>query len=87
MAANRELLEATARLDALAVWERRPRAKMRVGVGPMADLAARLGDPQKSFRSIHVANMSFGRVSVVSLASPPREGTYSAADAMNNEGF
>jgi dihydrofolate synthase/folylpolyglutamate synthase len=66
MVANRELLEALARLDVLTDWERRPRAKMRVGVEPMADLAARLGDPQNSFRSIHVAGTK-GKGSVSAL--------------------
>jgi dihydrofolate synthase/folylpolyglutamate synthase len=55
MAENRDLARAMARLDALTDWERRPRTKMRVGLEPMRDLATRLGDPQKSFRSIHVA--------------------------------
>jgi dihydrofolate synthase / folylpolyglutamate synthase len=66
MVANRELLETMARLDALTDWERRPRAKMRVGLEPMADLAARLGDPQKSFRAIHVAGTK-GKGSVSAL--------------------
>ena len=55
-----------ARLDALTDWERRPRGKMRVGLDPMLDLAARLGDPQKSFRSIHVAGTK-GKGSVSAL--------------------
>ena len=55
-----------ARLDALTDWERRPRNKMRVGLEPMRDLAARLGDPQKSFRSIHVAGTK-GKGSVSAL--------------------
>src|SRR5258708_1794488 len=55
MAENRHLTQALARLDALTDWERRPRNTMRVGLEPMRDLAARLGNPQKSFRSIHVA--------------------------------
>ena len=50
MAENHDLTQAMARLDALTDWERRPRTKMRVGLEPMQDLAARLGDPQKSFR-------------------------------------
>ena len=57
---------AMARLDALTDWERRPRNKMRVGLEPMRDLAARLGDPQKSFRSIHVAGTK-GKGSVSAL--------------------
>ncbi len=66
MAANRELLEAMRRLDALTDWERRPRGAMRVGLEPMLDLADRLGDPQKSFRSIHVAGTK-GKGSVSAL--------------------
>ena len=66
MAENHNLVRAMARLDALTDWERRPRTKMRVGLEPMRDLAARLGDPQKSFRSIHVAGTK-GKGSVSAL--------------------
>src|SRR5579863_6242452 len=66
LAENQELLRATARLDALTDWERRPRSAMRVGLEPMIDLAARLGDPQNSFRSIHVAGTK-GKGSVSAL--------------------
>jgi len=61
-----DLARATARLDALTDWERRPRGAMRVGLEPMLDLAERLGDPQKSFRSIHVAGTK-GKGSVSAL--------------------
>ena len=63
---NHDLKRVMARLDALTDWERRPRNKMRVGLEPMRDLAARLGDPQKSFRSIHVAGTK-GKGSVSAL--------------------
>jgi dihydrofolate synthase / folylpolyglutamate synthase len=66
MSEDRQLARALARLDALTDWERRPRAKMRVGLEPILDLAARLGDPQKSFRSIHVAGTK-GKGSVSAL--------------------
>ena len=66
MAENHDLAHAMARLDALTDWERRPRNTMRVGLEPMQDLAARLGDPQKSFRSIHVAGTK-GKGSVSAL--------------------
>jgi dihydrofolate synthase / folylpolyglutamate synthase len=66
MAGNHNLAHAMSRLDALTDWERRPRNKMRVGLEPMRDLAARLGDPQKSFRSIHVAGTK-GKGSVSAL--------------------
>ena len=63
---NKELARAMARLDALTNWENRPRSAMRVGLEPMLDLAQRLGNPQKSFRSIHVAGTK-GKGSVSSL--------------------
>jgi dihydrofolate synthase/folylpolyglutamate synthase len=66
MAENRDLARAMTRLDALTDWERRPRNTMRVGLEPMQDLAARLGDPQKSFRAIHVAGTK-GKGSVSAL--------------------
>ncbi len=66
MAENHELARAMARLDALTNWESRPRTTMRVGLEPMLDLAARLGEPQKSFRSIHVAGTK-GKGSVSAL--------------------
>jgi dihydrofolate synthase / folylpolyglutamate synthase len=66
MAENHNLAHAMARLDARTDWERRPRNTMRVGLEPMQDLATRLGDPQKSFRSIHVAGTK-GKGSVSAL--------------------
>ena len=66
MAENHNLARAMARLDALTDWEHRPRNTMRVGLEPMQDLATRLGDPQKSFRSIHVAGTK-GKGSVSAL--------------------
>jgi dihydrofolate synthase/folylpolyglutamate synthase len=66
MAENHDLARAMARLDALTDWERRPRSTMRVGLEPMRDLAARLGDPQNSFRAIHVAGTK-GKGSVSAL--------------------
>jgi dihydrofolate synthase / folylpolyglutamate synthase len=66
MAENHHLTQALARLDALTDWERRPRNTMRVGLEPMQDLATRLGDPQKSFRSVHVAGTK-GKGSVSAL--------------------
>src|ERR1700689_3977987 len=66
MAENHALAHAMTRLDALTAGERRPRNTMRVGLEPMRDLATRLGDPQKSFRSIHVAGTK-GKGSVSAL--------------------
>jgi dihydrofolate synthase/folylpolyglutamate synthase len=66
MTKHHDLARTTARLDALTNWESRSRAKMRVGLEPMVDLAERLGDPQTSFRSIHVAGTK-GKGSVSAL--------------------
>ncbi len=66
MAENPKLAAAMARLDALTDWERRPRNRMRVGLEPARDLAARLGDPQKAFRAVHVAGTK-GKGSVSAL--------------------
>lgn len=66
MADNPKLSATMARLDALTDWERRPRNRMRVGLEPARDLAARLGDPQKAFRAVHVAGTK-GKGSVSAL--------------------
>lgn len=49
------LIEALSQLDQLTNWEQRPRGEMRVGLEPILDLSARLGNPHRAFRSIHVA--------------------------------
>jgi dihydrofolate synthase / folylpolyglutamate synthase len=66
MAENHNLTQAMARLDAVTDWERRPRNTMRVGIEPMQDLAARLGHPERSFRTVHVAGTK-GKGSVAAL--------------------
>ncbi len=66
LAQSRELAQALARLDALTNWEQRPRGSMRVGLEPMLDLNARLGDPRTAFRPIHVAGTK-GKGSVAAL--------------------
>src|SRR5262245_45548207 len=49
------LAQALARLDALANWERRDRdAAMPTSLEPIRGLLARLGDPHKRFRCVHV---------------------------------
>ncbi|TBC93183.1 bifunctional folylpolyglutamate synthase/dihydrofolate synthase [Rhizobium leguminosarum] len=52
---SERLSNSLAELDQLTNWERRPRGDMRVDLEPMRDLARRLGDPQDSFRIVHVA--------------------------------
>jgi dihydrofolate synthase/folylpolyglutamate synthase len=63
---NPKLSEAMARLDGLTDWERGPRKFMRVALEPMTDLTARLGDPQKAFRAVHVGGTK-GKGSVSAL--------------------
>ncbi len=48
------LARALASLEVLVDWERRDRRGMHVGLAPMVDLMARLGDPQRTFRAVHV---------------------------------
>ncbi len=54
------------RLDRLTDWEKRPRGGMRVGLDPMRDLLARLGEPQAGLRVIHVGGTK-GKGSVCAL--------------------
>ncbi|MEZ2130337.1 MULTISPECIES: folylpolyglutamate synthase/dihydrofolate synthase family protein [unclassified Sinorhizobium] len=63
---NRKLAEALAELNELTDWERRPRGLMRVGLEPADDLAKRLGNPHRAFRSIQVAGTK-GKGSTCSL--------------------
>lgn len=48
------LARALAALEALVDWERRDRRGMYVSLAPMVDLMSRLGDPQRTFRAVHV---------------------------------
>jgi len=48
------LARALAALEVLVDWERRDRRGMHVGLAPVVDLMARLGHPQRTFRSVHV---------------------------------
>ncbi len=66
MGENPELMRALGRLDALTNWEQRPRGTMRIGLESMIDLSARLGHPERSFRSIQVAGTK-GKGSVSAL--------------------
>lgn len=52
---DQQLIDVLAELDKLTNWESRPRGDMRVDLEPIRDLAARLGHPERRFRSIHVA--------------------------------
>jgi dihydrofolate synthase/folylpolyglutamate synthase len=62
------LARALARLDALIDWERRARGGMRVSIAPAADLCARLGDPQRSWKTVHVTG-SKGKGSTAALVA------------------
>ncbi|MCG3190442.1 MAG: Folylpolyglutamate synthase [Burkholderiaceae bacterium] len=54
------------RLQALVDWERADRARMRVDLAPEIDLMARLGQPHRQFRSVHVTGTK-GKGSVCAL--------------------
>ena len=47
---NPRLIEALSQLDQLTNWEQRPRGEMRVGLEPILDLSARLGEPLPPLR-------------------------------------
>jgi dihydrofolate synthase/folylpolyglutamate synthase len=49
-----ELARAMGRLASLVDWERRSRSGMRPGLEPVRDLCARLGEPQRRLRCVHV---------------------------------
>src|SRR5687768_8751840 len=66
---EQRLAAVVARLDELVNWERmRRRAGTRFSLEPARDLCARLGDPQKRLRAVHVAG-SKGKGSTSSLIS------------------
>jgi len=65
-AASAPLSAAWYRLQALVDWERGRRAEMRVDLGPELDLMARLGDPHRRFRTVHVTGTK-GKGSVCAL--------------------
>jgi dihydrofolate synthase/folylpolyglutamate synthase len=54
------------RLQTLVDWERADRARMRVDLAPEIDLLARLGQPHRQFRSVHVTGTK-GKGSVCAL--------------------
>ena len=63
------LAAAVARLDLLINWERMKRTvATRLSLEPARDLCARLGDPQRRMRAVHVAG-SKGKGSTSSLIS------------------
>ena len=62
----RPLSDAIAELDALVDWERRDRSGMQVDAEPSRDLLARLGNPQRRFRIVHVAGTK-GKGSICAL--------------------
>ena len=61
------LQRALDRLNALISWERADRLRMQVDLTPIIDLLARLGNPHRRFRSVHVTGTK-GKGSVCALA-------------------
>lgn len=77
------LARALAAIDVLVDWERRDRRGMHVGLAPMTDLMTRLGDPQRTFRSVHVTGTK-GKGTTTALVAEAlrraglRTGTYTS---------
>ena len=62
------VIDAVQELDALIDWERRERVAMRVSTEPARRLLERLGDPQLSYRVVHVTG-SKGKGTTASLVA------------------
>src|SRR5258708_8037583 len=61
-----DLARVLAKYDRLVDWERRDRSAMKVDIAPFRDLLYQLKDPQKKFRTIHIAGTK-GKGSVGAL--------------------
>ena len=61
-----DLPRVLAKYDRLVDWERRDRSAMKVDIAPLRDLLHQLNDPQKKFRTIHIAGTK-GKGSVGAL--------------------
>jgi dihydrofolate synthase / folylpolyglutamate synthase len=61
-----DLARVLAKYDRLVDWERRDRGAMKVDIAPFRDLLHQLNDPQKKFRTIHIAGTK-GKGSVGAL--------------------
>jgi dihydrofolate synthase/folylpolyglutamate synthase len=64
---NNELSATLSKFDSITDWERSDRRDgLKVGLAPLRDLLEHLGNPQKSFRTVHVAGTK-GKGSVAAL--------------------
>jgi dihydrofolate synthase / folylpolyglutamate synthase len=61
-----DLARVLAKYDRLVDWERRDRGAMKVDIAPLRHLLDRLNNPQKKFRTIHIAGTK-GKGSVGAL--------------------
>jgi dihydrofolate synthase/folylpolyglutamate synthase len=61
-----DLARVLAKYDRLVDWERRDRSVMKVDLAPLRDLLHQLNNPQKKFRTIHIAGTK-GKGSVGAL--------------------
>src|ERR1700757_976013 len=61
-----DLTRVLAKFDGLVDWERRNRSAMKVDIEPLRDLLLQLNNPQKKFRTIHIAGTK-GKGSVGAL--------------------
>jgi dihydrofolate synthase/folylpolyglutamate synthase len=61
-----DLAQVLTKYDKLVDWERRNRSAMKVDIAPLRDLLRQLNNPQKKFRTIHIAGTK-GKGSVGAL--------------------
>src|SRR5262249_25868140 len=61
-----ELSQILLKYDGLVDWERRDRSTMNVELAPLRDLLHQLNNPQKQFRTVHIAGTK-GKGSVGAL--------------------
>jgi dihydrofolate synthase/folylpolyglutamate synthase len=61
-----DLAQVLAKYDELVDWERRDRSAMKVDIAPLCDLLRHLNNPQRKFRTIHIAGTK-GKGSVGAL--------------------
>ncbi|MEM7516640.1 MAG: Mur ligase family protein, partial [Planctomycetota bacterium] len=72
-----DLDRALARLSQLIDWERSDRrADMGRNLGPVRDLLQRLGDPQRSFRAVHVAGTKGKSTTAALISAGLRQGGF-----------
>jgi folylpolyglutamate synthase/dihydropteroate synthase len=57
-----DLARVLAKYERLVDWERQDRSAMKVDLAPLRDLLDQLNNPQKTFRTIHIAGTEGKRI-------------------------